>query len=214
VQIKINKGKLSRPGERCDLEDVAEDIMQGRTTVDEIVETMPSLFHQYGRTLSRVEDVALRKKFRNWRPVVYWFWGPTGKGKSEVVFGEDCEFYNPETHHLWKYDTERQWQDGYTGQPVVIINEFRGEIKYSRLLDLLDKWPATVDRRGREPAPFLARKILITSCYPPEGVYSGVCNREESISQLLRRITEVIEIKDWQVSTMLKMTDKSGRWAS
>jgi hypothetical protein len=212
VKKLIECGKISRQGYRFDLEDKAQELYQGKTTCDELCITMPELFHQYSRTFNRIEDIAFRKKFRTWMAKVYWFWGSTGVGKSETLFGKNCCFYNPETHYLWKYDGD--WQDGYTGQPVVIINEFRGEIKYSTLLELCDRWPTTVRRRGREPAPFLAKKILISSCKKPEDVYSGVCNREDSINQLLRRITEVIEIKDLAQAGLLQMTDRSGKWAS
>ena len=61
---------------------------------------------------------------------------------------------------MWKDDND--WQDGYTGQETVIINDFRGGIKYAVLLQLIDKWPAFVSRRGREPAPFLAKHVIIT----------------------------------------------------
>ena len=69
------------------------------------------------------------------------------------------------------------WWDGYTGQETVIINEFRGGIAYSELLDLLDKYPKTVRRRCREPVPFLAKRVIITSVLQPKEVY---CNLAEN----------------------------------
>lgn len=84
-----------------------------------------------------------------------WIHGPTGVGKSHLAY----EGYSPETHYI--YPNDNGWWDGYKGQEIVIINEFRGNIQYAELLDLCDKWPKCVKRRGREPVPFLAKKLLL-----------------------------------------------------
>jgi hypothetical protein len=111
-----------------------------------------------------------------------WVYGPTGTGKSHYAFSN----YSPETHYV--YPNDGGWWDGYVGQEVVIINEFRGGIMYSELLDLLDKYPKQVRRRGREPVPFLAKLIIITSSKHPCSCYDGVYQEDDSIDQLLRRI--------------------------
>ena len=113
--------------------------------------------------------------------------GKTGVGKSHKAFDN----YNSETHYLWKLN-DKNWQDGYTGQEIVIINDFRGEINYNELLNLIDKWPYTLPRRGREPVPFLAKHIIITSSLPPEKVYWRRDN-EDYLEQLFRRI-KIIEV--------------------
>lgn len=174
-------------GSRSDLIVIKDDIVSGRISVDEIVLQDPMTFHQYGRTLQKIEDIALRKRFREWMTLGTWCHGSTGVGKSHLAFTN----YNPETHYLWKND--KGWQDGYTGQPIVIINDFRGEIPYNDLLQLVDKWPYTLPRRGREPVPFLARHVIITSSLTPQQIYNRR-DIEDSIEQLLRRF-EVIEIK-------------------
>ena len=42
----------------------------------------PEFYHKYGCTLHRVEDIALRKKFRTEMTEGTWYWGPTATGKS------------------------------------------------------------------------------------------------------------------------------------
>ena len=78
------------------------------------------------------------------------------------------------------------WWDGYIGQPRVILNDFRGQIKYEDLLCLVDKWPHTVKQRNREPVPFLAREFIVTSSLHPALLYKQL-KHEDSIDQLLRR---------------------------
>jgi len=148
--------------------------------VEEICINSPSIYHQYGRTLNKLEDIALRKKFRSWMTKGIWRYGPTGTGKSHMAF----EGFHPETHYV--YPNDSGWWDGYVGQETVIINEFRGEIKYSELLDLVDKWPKTVKRRNREPVPFLAKTVIINSCKSPCEVYNNL-SATDSLSQLYRR---------------------------
>jgi len=192
----ITFGTKPSQGERTDLEDVKNDIMAGKS-VDAVCIDTPHLFHQYGRTLSRIEDICLRKKFRNWVTTCDWFYGKTGMGKSHHAFKD----FDPATHY--RVPDDNGWWDGYTGQSIVILDEFRGsKMKYCELLTLIDRYPITVRRRGREPAPFLATHIIITSCYSPQVCYKNMLDYQDSINQLLRRIkvfetfgTEVLEQK-------------------
>ena len=116
-----------------------------------------------------------------------WYWGDSGVGKSHKAY----ENFNPDTHYV--YPNDNGWWDGYKGQEIVIINEFRGGIQYSELLDLVDKWPKSVRRRGREPVPFLATTLIITSSMPPDKVYSRLAF-EDKLDQLYRRF-EIVKME-------------------
>ena len=174
-------GKMPKQGERVDLDEVKDEILAGKS-VDDICLEDPMMYHQYGRTLNRIEDIALRRRFRTEMTKGIWYYGATGVGKSHKVF----EDFDPLKCYVKNLRDE--WWDGYTGQEVVILNEFRGQIAYSELLELIDKWPVSVKRRGREPVPFLAKEVRITSARHPANVYAGVTDREDSIDQLLRRV--------------------------
>jgi len=171
-------------GFRTDVESHCTEVLSGKRSVDAIAVEEPRFYHQYGRTLHKIEDLALRQRFRTSMTRGTWLWGPTGVGKSHRAF----EGYRPDTHFLWKDD--KGWQDGYPGQATVIINDFRGEITYNQLLQLVDKWPHTLPRRGREPVPFLAEHVIITSSLSPELVYHRR-NAEDSLDQFNRRFTVV-----------------------
>lgn len=179
----IELGHAAAQGRKHTLSDAKIAILDGTATVDQIAVENPELYHQYGRTLEKIEDVKLRKMFRTEMTTCEWIAGPTGTGKSHKAF----EGYHPETHYLWKLN-DNGWQDGYSGQETVIINDFRGEIKYNEMLNLIDKWPFTVPRRAREPVPFLAKHVIITSSLYPAEVYTNR-NKEDKLEQLYRRIT-------------------------
>lgn len=178
-------GNEPRQGKRTDLDELKEAIVKG-TKVDDIAMQYPIMYHQYGRTLEKLEDVAMRKMYRTEQTKGIWYYGSTGVGKSHKAF----ENYSPETHYTLIND--KGWWDGYAQQEIVIINDFRGWISYDELLQLVDKWPHKVRRRGREPIPFTSKKVIITSSLSPEDVY---CNRHEkdSLEQLYRRF-EIIQL--------------------
>lgn len=174
-------GDEPKQGMRGDIEEVRDMILRGEVTSDDVCVENPEFWHQYGRTMDRLETIAYRKKFRTWMTKGVWYTGPTGAGKSHRVF----EGYDPETHYVKNLQDE--WWDGYKGQSIVIFNEFRGQIKFSELLDLMDKYPKTVKQRNREPVPFLAEEIRIASIKTPDEVYSCACLDSEPFAQFQRR---------------------------
>lgn len=177
-------GKISKPGERSDLSEVKDKILAGELNCMDIRENNPDLYHQYGRTLDKLEDDVLYKKKRNWMTEGIWIWGPTGCGKSRWAYETYPDAYT------WADD--KDWQDCYNGHETIIIDDFRGNIKYQNLLKMIDRYDFKLPRRGRTPTPLLAKRIIITSSMPPEQVYKNL-PKEDSIKQLLRRC-KVIEL--------------------
>lgn len=167
-------------GERTDLKKIADDIMSGKLSDEEILINNPIIYHQYGRTIDKLQDLFNRSKYRTEMTEGLWIYGETGTGKSHEAF----QNYNPKTHYILSNDNG--WWEGYKGQETVIINDFRGHIPYNELLQLVDKYPMTVKRRGREPLPFISKKVIITSSLHPALVYKNR-NEEDSLEQLYRR---------------------------
>lgn len=182
----IEWGEMPKQGERVDLAKVKNEIENGKK-VDEILMEDPYMYHQYGRTLSKIEDLMMRKKFRTEMTKGVWYWGKTGVGKSHKAF----ENYHPDTHY--RHNLQCDWWDSYTQQETVIFNEFRGQIKFEEILDLCDKWPKTVKRRNREDMPFTSKLIIITSSMPPEEIYVRSLSSNDKMEQFYRRF-EVIEL--------------------
>lgn len=196
-------GRRPQQGKRTDLISIKNKIMEGKTTVDDICVENPIAYHQYGRTLNKLEDIALRKKYRKWMTQCDWIWGPTGVGKSHIAMKK----YYAEPENCYIYPNDNGWWDAYKGQETVIINEFRGGIPYGELLELIDKWPKQVRRRNREPVPFLAKKIIITSSLPPEEVYHNL-SYNDSLDQLKRRINLKHLTQKWSEGNTEPQTKK------
>lgn len=182
----FEKGDCPKQGERNDLEKLRNKILDDELTVNDIIMENPMMYHQYGRTLNKIEDLKLRQNQRKEMTKGIWYWGPTGVGKSHKAF----ENYSPDTHYNVPDDGD--WWDAYTQQDTVILNDFRGSISYNTMLQMVDKWPYAVRRRNREPMPFTSKLVIVTSSLKPEEVYNRR-DDEDKIEQLLRRF-EVIQL--------------------
>ena len=148
----------------------------------------PVNYNQYNKTYKAVKNLVMKKKFRTEMTAGVWYWGKTGTGKSTEAFKN----YHPDTHFI--KDLNVPWWNNYEQQDTVIINEFRGEIKFSELLDLVDKWPKNVPIRNNPSIPFTSKLVIITSSKPPEDIYNKVCDDQERLDQLLRRF-EVVKLE-------------------
>lgn len=172
---------ISEQGKRVDLVEIRTKMQFEGLKVDNILMENPMMYHQYGRTLNAMEDKVLRGNWRKEMSKALWIHGGTGTGKSHYVF----QNFHTDTHYVWPNDGK--WWDGYRQQETVIFNDFRGEIAYNEILQIIDKWPYNVCRRNREPMPFTSKYVIITSSIPPEEVYKRRC-KEDSIKQLMRRV--------------------------
>lgn len=179
-------GEIPQQGKRFDLIDIRDKIAKG-VSVEKLTWDEPILYHQYGRTLEKLENIYLRTQFRNWETKVIWYWGKTSTGKSHTVYKD----YKSDTH--FNLNWNGGFWDGYKGQKTIIINETRGEVPFKELLKICDKWPHSVNIKGKEPVPLLCDKVVITSCKSPTDIYCHSLDEDDNIDQFLRRC-EVIEL--------------------
>jgi len=179
------EGEPPAQGKRIDLQEVKQAIDDGMGE-HELWETYFETMVRYGKAMKEYIDIKRRGQCRKHMTKGTWYYGPTGVGKSHVAFDD----YDPTNTYVKTLDDV--WWDGYEGQETVILNEFRGEIKFSQLLDLTDKWPMTVKRRSREPVPFVAKRVIVTSAMHPGEVFQKA-NEADNIAQLERRF-EIVHL--------------------
>ncbi|GAC77836.1 replication protein, partial [uncultured marine virus] len=173
------------PGTRTDLLHMKRAIDEGKST-EELWDLDFGTMSRYGKAMKEYQDLKARKRFRTEMTKGIWYWGETGVGKSHKAFSE----FSDETHYNLPVG-DKGWWDGYEGQETVVINDFRGCIPYAQMLQLVDKWPHSVSRRGREPRQFTSKQVIVTSPMPPDKVYCQQNEKADSISQLLRRFTVI-----------------------
>lgn len=113
---------------------------------------------------------------------VHLYWGPTGSGKSKKVF----ELVEGKEYYLKAPTTK--WWDGYRGQEIVVVDEFRGLIEISHLLKWLDRYPCAVEVKGCQV--FLNTKIwYFTSNLSMDEWYKDI--DRETVAALRRRFTNI-----------------------
>lgn len=134
------------------------------------------------------------------QPKVVVLWGPPGTGKSHRA-RKICT--NNGGGHWWRAGNgSNDWWDGYdpARHPVVVLDDFKGGIRYTTLLRMLDKYPMQVETKGSTKI-FCPKIVVITSNMPPNQWYFQTpADTNHDSSALLRRLEgahgAVIEMKD------------------
>jgi len=184
-------------GERNDLLHFRNEIIDGTRTVEDIILSEPMVFHQYGRTLERLELIKSRRTTRESLGIVtkgFWYYGGTGVGKSLTA---NSALAHPGTKY--RKVLKDQWWEDYSGQDVCIIEEYRGKgLDYADLLALTDRWDHSVIKRNIGQVPFISKEVVITSPMDPWSLFAqikdGPINNKDSINQLIRRF-KIIHVK-------------------
>lgn len=86
-----------------------------------------------------------KKRMTKWDDVDYmWICGPSGVGKTHWLFD------NFDLDAIYMKNGSNRWWDGYEGQQVVIVDDYRANssFDYSALLTLLDLYPLQVEVKG------------------------------------------------------------------
>nr|WAE42866.1 MAG: replication associated protein [Cressdnaviricota sp.] len=184
-------GKMPAQGERVDLKSITDKILNGEITPNDVYKTDPMMYHQYGRTLEKGLEIRNLMLIRTWLTTCDWLWGPTGVGKSHEAYQKLIDnFKITGIKNFYTWTDDNGFWNGYQGQEIVIINEFRGEIPFQQLLQLIDKWPIDVKVKCKSSVPFLAKHIIITSPLEPKDIYGGG-DSKDNLNQLMERITVI-----------------------
>lgn len=185
-EIKSNQGK------RKDME-IIQDMIEKGMTPNEIYDS-DIRFRQYEKC---IKSHYYRKRYLETPSVrdvkVYWHLGESGSGKSYTYvklvekLGADKVFF------LNDYDNGGF--DTYNGEEILFMDEFKGNIKFSVLLGLLDKYRVQVHCRYSNVCS-LWSEVHITSVLAPEDAYrfmvSDDVRDKDKVEQLLRRIYRVV----------------------
>lgn len=139
----------TKQGQRIDLEEHVEKLMTGEMKcTDFLTPELAGVYHQYGRTFKAVEEQAMKKRHNKWREVhTVVLLGDAGVGKSSYVYKKHG--YD----NVFKIDSDCTPQflcDGYDGEAILLIDDFKGWIRYGTMLDLTQGHPMKLNiKNGR-----------------------------------------------------------------
>ena len=171
-------------GKRNDLEDLRLMVLQGKSQLD-CFDAHFGTMCRYNKAIGTYRMLVNKKRKRD-PPVVRWFYGESGTGKSETAMKE-AEALG-DVYELTHGPTGTWW-DGYDSETIVVFDDYRPNMmKYAQLLKLLNNiGNYRCDFKGGSTW-LAATHFFITSDKHPAELFPAEYDR-----QLERRITEFRE---------------------
>lgn len=177
-------------GQRRDLEVIEDLILQGKKPFEIL-----NMSLSYRRYEKYIRDAFFDKRYRETprkRDVhVVWHVGKAGSGKSYIQMQLAEQYGDDDVYLVTDYD--HPW-DKYNGERIVILDEFRGQVKFSVLMNLLDGYRIQLPCRYSNVYA-LWLELHICSVLSPDLVYRKMVNEYQSYDtydQLRRRISTVV----------------------
>ena len=151
-------GVRSKSGDRTDLAEAAKIIID----TGNLSQVDPAILMKHAGNCVKIASLCNPPRRDGLQ--VFLIVGKTGIGKSYSVRDLYPDLYMP------FYGNSGLWWDGYSGQDVVLFEEFRGQVPLTKMLQLLDPYPIRLEvKGGAMPARYT--KVFITSNTPPEEWY-------------------------------------------
>ena len=176
---------VERQGKRNDLHDLYDMIKCGMSNV-QILDTDPSYIIHIDR-LDKIRQELLFDKFRNVERLVNvtYVFGETGTGKTYDVmhrYGYD---------NIYRVTDYKHPFDNYSGQDVLVLDEYRSQFPLWYILDILDKYPLQLSSRYTNKCACFT-KVYIISNIPLSEQYKDIKSEEKvSYNAFLRRIHRI-----------------------
>lgn len=180
------KNYKSRQGARTDIQGMVDLIKSGKRTIEQL-DADADTFVKFSRGFADVRRIIQQsqaKRIRTELEVVV-YWGAAGSGKTRAVYDK----HGVENVFTLIADNSACWFDGYEGEDVLLIDDFKGWVTYSMLLKILDIYPLRCPVKNSFTYAKWT-KVYITSNYDPATWYSGA---GIDYNALKRRFTSVKE---------------------
>lgn len=190
----INHGiiEANQQGKRTDLETIQE-LLETGLSPEQIMRQNLS-YRKFSKMIKehyyqiQVENAPLTKDMK-----VYWHMGGPGSGKSFEQVQLKKTFGTDSVYVLSDYGTGGL--DNYTGEPILFMDEFKGDIDYQTFLKLLDVYPNQVHARYSNIYA-LWDTVHISSIFTPYQIYTMLVpdekRKHDPIQQLYRRIHTIV----------------------
>lgn len=180
-----------RQGKRNDIAEIEALINQGLRP-KQIMEKRPS-FWRYEKWIKkaflakRERDTPIKRDVKR-----YYHAGDTGSGKTNT-YVDLCEKYGEGEVYLLS-DYEIGGFDGYEAERCLFLDEYRGQLRFYILLQILDVYKAQIHARYSNTMS-LWDEVHIATILPPELLYRRMVeeNRDiDTFAQLMRRLDIIV----------------------
>jgi hypothetical protein len=172
-------GEPSTQGKRTDMIKMKERVKNNPRDIDKIIDEDANNFQQL-KFVQAIQPIYLEHRNPNVPPTVYWIFGPTGIGKTSLIyrnFEDICSVSSP------------RWAGtGYNQNECLLFDDYRpADLPFNDLLKIADRYPYTLERKhGNIPlnSPF----IVFTSPKPVREAFKFL---GEDVAQLERRVIQI-----------------------
>ncbi len=169
---------------------VMEDIKSG-ISMEELFNLYPNLLFK-GKEIEYVQNqFRLEKYSREIRKInVSYLYGSTGTGKTKSIFEK---YLSQDICRITTYSRDKVLFDAYHGQPVLVFEEFKGQIPINDMLNYLDIYPLNLPARYNDRIACYT-DVYLTSNLPLENMYADAQRGYPNIwNAFIRRIRDVVE---------------------
>lgn len=172
-------------GKRNDLVSACSAISSGRTIRDLVMSDPPLL--RIEKYLNSYQSHLIEPRNRGVYPQVTIIWGPSGVGKTKMVYDKYCDSVYDVPHPA---RGGMVWFDGYSGQKCILYDDFPLLFSdmYSHLLKISDRYPLRMPVKGSF-VNIGPSDICITSNNAPSEWFCG-----SGLQALTRRVTKIIKL--------------------
>ena len=185
----ISFGTPTKQGARTDLENLKKIINNNASHMECYNEHFSSYlkyrgyFDKYRECLTRERA----KKFRNVEVEI--LSGPTRSGKTRKYLYNEDGSYNDSAFKINCNDLD--WFDGYEGQEILILDEFKNQVKLTKLLDLLDGHICRLSIKGCHTYA-LWTKVIITTNLKKKEIFPNIT--KDLIAPFWARVHKFIDL--------------------
>lgn len=176
-------------------ERVIEMIDEGATD-SQIIRAFPSYGTKVNQLKALRQELLADKYDKEWRDLtITYIWGDTGTGKTRYVM-EKYGYTN-----VCKVNNYQHPFDGYSGQPVLLLDEFRSSIPITDFLQYLDGYPCRLSARYADKVACYT-EVYIVSNIPLDKQYPNKqIEEKESYNAFLRRISRSFKFEKNEINS-------------
>lgn len=194
-------GEIPKPCNESnpDMAELLEEIENGYSTY-EIIMKHPK-FGFKGKDIDYIRQTILDNKYKEIKRnvVTTYICGKSGTGKTRSIYAKH------KASDICRITSYRKGNpalfDGYNGQPVLVFEEFAGQVPIEEMLNYLDIYPLLLPARYNDKVACY-KTVYITSNIPLDMQYPDVQTvKPETWNAFLRRINYVEEYTDYGVFT-------------
>lgn len=163
-------GKMKTPGARTGWIDMYQLIRHSDCVPKfrEVADAFPQFAIKFERCIKQsIATVRRERAAHDIERELHIICGDAGTGKDETVY----QLHDPsEIYELTPDEQGNIWWDGYEGQDVLLISDFKWWLTRTRLLTITGNRPVRVGTKGGNET-WTGTKVYITSNYPVEEWY-------------------------------------------